>query len=207
MPKVSPMIYSFNAGELSPTMDGRIDLDKYKKGCAKLVNFIPKIHGPATKRPGTRFVQEVKTSANNVRLIPFQFNTEQSYILEFGDKYIRFYMNGGVILLTGVPYEIVSPYSHLDVQKLQFAQSADVMYIVHENYPVQKLSRTGHTSWTIQEVSFDWVAFIAENTSSNTMTASGTIGAITISSSVAQFNSNSVGDHIKFSEVIASPCL
>lgn len=31
------------------------------------------------------------------------------HVLEFGDEYIRFYANGGVVLSGGLPYEIVSP--------------------------------------------------------------------------------------------------
>ena len=109
MAKSSPILNAFNAGELSPEFKGRIDLEKFRKGCERLENFLPRIHGPARKRPGSRFVNETKTSANRARLIPFEYSTTQAYVLEFGDKYIRFYANGGVVLSGGLPYEIVSP--------------------------------------------------------------------------------------------------
>jgi len=156
MAKASPIQYSFNAGELSPRVKGRFDIPKYKNGCETMENFIPLTQGPVRKRPGTRFVNEVKTSANNTRLIPFEFSTDQAYVLEFGDQYIRFYMDGGVIESSpSVPYEIASPYLHTELADIKFAQSADVMYIAHPAYSPRKLSRTGHTAWTLEIVDFD----------------------------------------------------
>ena len=86
MPKASVIQTSFNAGELSPTLDGRVDLAKYGSGCSKMENFIPLVQGGARKRSGTRFVKEVKDSTKATRLIPFEFNTDQAYILEFGHE-------------------------------------------------------------------------------------------------------------------------
>ena len=57
MAKSSPILNAFNAGELSPEFKGRIDLEKFRKGCERLENFLPRIHGPARKRPGSRFVR------------------------------------------------------------------------------------------------------------------------------------------------------
>lgn len=53
-------IVSFNAGELTPLIDARSDVDKYKSGCRKLENFFPRIYGVAERRPGTRFIKESK---------------------------------------------------------------------------------------------------------------------------------------------------
>jgi len=204
MPKASPIQYSFNAGELSPQLKGRIDVPKYKNGCEILENFIPLIHGPVRKRSGTRFVAEVKNSAHNVRLLPFQFSTEQAYVLEFGDQYIRFYKDGGVILSGGVPYEISTPYSHTDLADLHFAQSADVIYLAHPNYQPYKLGRTGHTSWTLNTVTFDWPPFNDQNESATTLTASASSGTITLTASAATFAATDVGNFVKFDEVVAS---
>ena len=206
MPKASPIQNSFNAGELSPQLKGRVDLrEKYDNGCETLENFLPQIHGPARKRPGTRFVREVKDSTKNTRLISFEYSTEQAYILEFGDEYIRFYKDGGVILSGGSPYEIVSPFDHEDLMDIHFAQSADVMYLAHPSYPPYKLARTGHTSWTITEVEFDWPPFNDENVTSTTISASATTGSgITLTASSATFNAQMVGGYFRFSEIIES---
>jgi hypothetical protein len=144
---------NFTAGELSPLLAGRIDVSKYYNGVKTLENFVIMPWGGVTKTPGTYFVAEVKDSTKKVRLIPFQFSTEQAYILEFGHQYIRFYMNGGQILDAGVPYEIASPYLEEELFDIQFAQEADVMYLVHPKHKTQKLSRTGHTSWSLNDYS------------------------------------------------------
>jgi len=55
-------------------------------------------HGGAANRPGTKFVGEVNDSTKNVRLIPFVFNNEQTYVLEFGDLYMRVIKNGAQVV-------------------------------------------------------------------------------------------------------------
>lgn len=189
MAKVSPIQNSFNAGELSPQLRGRTDLEKYKSGCATLQNFLPQIFGPAQKRPGTRFVREVKDSTKRVRLIPFEFSATQSVALEFGHQYIRFHAEGGTILSAGVPYEVSTYYTETDLPDLNFAQSADVVYITHPNHPPRKLSRFGATNWTIADILFKRPPFQAENITAVTLTASATTGSITITASTAMFDS------------------
>jgi hypothetical protein len=206
MPKASWIQNSFNAGELSPRLKGRIDIAKYKNGCDTLENFIPQIYGPVRKRPGTRFVNEVKDSSKNVRLIPFQFSTSQAYILEFGDKYIRFYMNGGVILdSSSVIYEVTTIYSYDEVVDLHYVQSADVLYLTHPNHPPHKLMRYDHDNWVFEVIEFDSPPFNDENITTTTITASATTGTgITLTASSAIFSSDSIGTYIKFTEVIQS---
>ena len=88
---------NFTAGELSPRLDGRTDLGKYFNGCKTLENMVVHPHGAATRRPGTKFIHEVKTSSAQTRLIPFEFSTTQTYIMEFGNQYIRFFKDNGII--------------------------------------------------------------------------------------------------------------
>ena len=202
---VAPAQTSFNAGELSPLLKGRPTLDKYRNGCETLENFIPQIQGPARKRPGTRFVAEVKDSADATRLIPFEYSTTQAYVLEFGDLYIRFYLDGGVVESSpGVPYEIVSPYTSAQVAALEYAQSADVIYITHPDHPPYKLARTSALSWTITAVTFAWPPFNDENVGTTTLTASAVTGNITLTASASLFVSADVGSYFKISEVSAS---
>ncbi len=218
---------NFTAGELSPRLDGRTDLSKYFNGVKTLENMVVHPHGGATRRPGTKFVHEVKTSAAQTRLIPFEFSTTQTYILELGNTYIRFfkdkgiitegnktitaitkanpavvtssshgYSNGDFVIISGVVgmvqvngrtfkvanqttntfelqdvdgnninssdyqtytsggvankiYQITSPYATADIPTVKFAQSADTMYLVHPGYAIRKLTRSGHTNWTL----------------------------------------------------------
>ena len=203
--KASPSQTSFNAGELSPLLKGRPSLDKFKNGCETLENFIPQIQGPARKRPGTRFVAEVKDSADACRLIPFEYSTTQAYVLEFGDLYIRFFLDGGAVESSpGVPYEVVSPYTAAQVGQLEYAQSADVIYITHPDHPPYKLARVSALSWTMTAVTFAWPPFNDENVGTTTLTASALTGAITLTASASLFVAADVGSYFKISEVSAS---
>jgi len=202
---VSPAQTSFNAGELSPLLKGRTTLDKYRNGCETMENFIPQIQGPARKRPGTRFVAEVKDSADITRLLPFEYSTTQAYVLEFGDLYIRFYLDGGVVESSpGVPYEIVSPYTSAQLKALEYAQSADVIYITHPAHPPYKLARTSALVWTITAVTFAWPPFNDENVGTTTLTASAVTGNITLTASASLFVAGDVGSYFKISEISAS---
>ncbi|WP_245451641.1 hypothetical protein [Mesorhizobium waimense] len=145
---------SFTAGVLSPALWARVDLAKYATGLKTGLNLFVHPHGGASNRAGFEFVREVKASANKTWLLPFQFNTAQSYVLEFGNLYFRVFKNGGVVLSGGVPYECVTPYASADVPDLVFVQEADVMYIVHSNYPVKKLERLADDDWALVSVTF-----------------------------------------------------
>ena len=246
MGRAAAAFSNFTAGELSPRLDGRTDLKKYFNGCKELTNMIVHPHGSAARRPGTKFAMDAKFIDEPCRLIPFEFNTEQAYILELGENYMRFYKDNAIIVKTsstsitnitkanpgvvtsnshglsngdyiilgsvtgmsqinniqfkvaGVTtntfqlkttdddnfdttnfdtytsggsvfeiYEISTPYSASQLDQIKFAQSADVMYLTHPSHPIQKLSRTGHTSWTLATVSITGSPSPALNTASN----------------------------------------
>lgn len=232
MPRTTLALTSFVSGELGSKLDGRTDFAKYQSGAKTLQNFLVHPQGSATRRVGTKFVAEVRDSSQKSRLVPFEFSTEQTYILEFADEKIRFYKDKGIItesnktitaatqadpvvvtssahgysngdevIITGVVgmtelnnkhfkvankttntfelqdrdgndvdgsaftaytsggvankvYEITSPYTDSQVFDIKWAQSADTMYICHPSHDVRKLTRTGHTSWSMSTVSF-----------------------------------------------------
>lgn len=109
MPQAAPIQVGFNGGQLGPRMAGRVDLARYRTGCARLENFIPTVQGPAIKRSGTRFVKEVASSSQTSRLIPFEFSRDQAYVLEFADNKIRFMRNEGAVLETAVAISAGTP--------------------------------------------------------------------------------------------------
>ena len=100
--KASAIQSSFNGGELSPSIAGRVDVAKYATGCSRMENFLPTVQGPAVARPGFRFVAEVKNSAHRTWLVRFEFSASEAYQLEFGDGYIRFYANRSQAVVSGV---------------------------------------------------------------------------------------------------------
>lgn len=152
------------------------------------------IQGGLTRRPGTYYVAEVKSSAAKTRLIPFEFSVTQAYILEFGSTYIRFYENDGQLLSGGVPYEIVSPYATADLFQIKYTQSADVLYLVHPSYAPYKLQRLGATNWTLTKITFLDGPYLDTNTTTTTLIASAGTGSVTVTASaVTGINQNNVG--------------
>lgn len=145
---------SFAGGELAPSLHARVDLAKYATGLKTCRNMYVLAHGGASNRPGTEFICEVKDATKAVRLIPFEFNTEQTYVLEFGDQYMRVLKDGGQVLSGGMPVEITTPYLEADLFELKFSQSADVLTICHPDYAPRTLSRTSHTSWALTTITF-----------------------------------------------------
>lgn len=101
MPSTKTIQRSFVGGEIAPELFGRIDLDKYQSGLAECLNFVVLPHGPAQNRAGFSYILQTKYQDKKANLIEFAFSTEQTYILEFGDQYIRFHTNGGTLLKTG----------------------------------------------------------------------------------------------------------
>lgn len=100
MGRASGIQNSFNAGELSALLLGRQDLDKYKAGLYVCLNALCLTQGAWTRRPGLAFLHQAKHHDKVSRLIPFQYSITQTYMLEFGYQYIRFYTDHGILTQT-----------------------------------------------------------------------------------------------------------
>lgn len=146
----------FNAGELSPKVYTRTDIDKHQSGCKTLSNFVPLPQGGVQRRPGFEYIAGAKTNNATVRLVPFQFSQTQAYIIEAGNGYMRFYKDGERILdANNNSYEIATPWTSNDLQYLQYAQSYDTLFVVHQNHYPRQITRTAHNNWTIGNISFN----------------------------------------------------
>lgn len=138
---------SFNGGELSPRMRGRVDQAAYASGCETMLGWFPALQGPAIAMPGTMFVAR---GTGPFRSIPFEYDVEQSYAVEASDHRFRFYTgNGRLETAPGVAYEIATPWSFVQVQELDYHQSLDVLYIVHPEVPPYELRRIGATTFAL----------------------------------------------------------
>jgi len=189
---------NFTAGEISPMLEGRVDLAKYANALYRMENFVILPHGPVTFRPGTRFIVETKTSSTASRLIPFIASVDDAYMLEFGALYIRVYKTQEQVLSGGVAYEIVSPYAAADVQDIRYTQSADVLYLFHEDYAPYKLSRVDDTDWTLAAINFRPPPTSEKGIEpAATLTPSAITGTgITLTASASVFYSGDVGRYI-----------
>jgi hypothetical protein len=198
----NPVWQSFNAGELSPLMGGRVTEEKYFAGCLTLENFIPTVQGPAIRRGGLRLVASSKDPALKSWLATFEFSQAQSYILEFYPGGLRFFTNRGQLLSGGVPYEIATPFSAADLTSpdgtfgLRFVQLYDVLWIVSINglIPPQKLQRFGATNWVIVPAPLTGGPFDDVNPDQTiTVVASAETGVVTLTASAVLFRPEDAG--------------
>ena len=152
MPVLHQLQPSFNNGEISPLLYDRVDYQKFTSSVKSGKNMFVHPQGGMSNRAGTLMLGKAK--AEKVRLIPFEFSNTETYMIEFGDFYCRFYTtNGQVITENGEPYQIESPFSADYLDKIRYCQSGDVMYIAWEGKP-KILSRYGHTRWQFSDYDY-----------------------------------------------------
>jgi hypothetical protein len=182
---------SFVGGEFAPALFGRTDISQYANACAILENFLIRPYGSIISTPGTEFISACKTggSTSIVRLIQFVFSRTDSYIIEMGVGYFRFYTNGAVVVSPGTtPYEIAHTYTASEIFDVQFSQVNDIIFLSHKDHRTQKLTRLASTSWTLTDFAFIGGPFMTDNTdTTKTITPSATTGSITLSASFNAF--------------------
>lgn len=146
---------AFNGGEVDLSMFARIDDGKYQTGMALCKNFLIEPQGPIVMRPGFKYVNHTKHAGKKARLIPFNFSISQTMVLELGEKYVRFHTLGKTLLgESGQAYEVETPYLEADLFDIHYVQSADVLTLVHPNYPPKELRRYGATDWRLVDIKF-----------------------------------------------------
>ncbi len=177
---------SFSKGILSPSLQGRVDLEQYNLGLKNLKNGLVMQEGCVVNRPGLQYLETTKYSDKKTRLIPFVFNLNESYILEFGDKYIRVIKDGAYILENDTAYEITSPYGENDIFNIDYCQQADVVTLTCNNFEPYNLSRYSNNDWRLEKINFKATiesptnvkAKYTGSTSSNTTTYSYVVTAV-----------------------------
>jgi hypothetical protein len=153
----NPILNSFNAGEFSPRMKARTDLEKYSSGALEIQNFIIQREGGLIRRSGTRFVAALDDMTKKSILVPFIFSTDDAYAIEFSENLIRMYTNEGLLTDPGGPtiIEVVSTYTEAELFDLRFTQSGDFLYIAHQAHHPAILKRTSAYVWTLTNVPFE----------------------------------------------------
>jgi hypothetical protein len=146
---------SFTGGEIAPALRSRADMDKYISGLALCKDFIVRPQGGVYSRPGLLFIGELDDMTRRGRLIPFEFNTEQTYVLVFEHLKMRVITNGGYVVDEfDQIYELVTPYTEDELPRLIFVQDADVMTITHRNHDPKRLSRLDNDDWALATISY-----------------------------------------------------
>lgn len=147
--KISQVYNNFARGKLDHDLNGRFDLPIYQTGADIFTNFISNFKGNAIYRAGYELVDEFQ----DCRFIEFKFNEEQSYLCLFYAGSIKFlsYDGSGVlgfVQFGGGDLIVSNPYTLQECKELDFAQNADVMYVVHPQHEPYKLTRTAANNFT-----------------------------------------------------------
>ncbi len=186
---------SFNAGEISPVLWWRSDLAKYKSSCQRVENFISLPQGGVRRRFGSENVFKLSDSLlSNGRVISWEVDRETYFQCVFLDTTIQiFNADGGLVeTITG------TPYTDDKLQDIYYKQVYDKMFLCHPDVPVQELTRTASTDWTLGEYEFNPQPFDEYNTDEIEITPtliSGFNYTLTANSNI--FNSLDVGRVIK----------
>lgn len=192
-------------GEITPLASQRQDLELYKKSVERLFNWFSLKHGGARRRSGTRYRGMTKFTNSAVKLIAYTFSIGQSYVLEFGQLYMRVWVTGGLVADGGgiLPYELVTPYAATQVKALQVAPYNDNVFMAHSAVFPQRLTRVLTNDWDIANAEFRDGPYLPVNDiAANTVAVSGalTTGAnitFTWSSGAVALSSVDVGRHVR----------
>lgn len=180
---------AFTTGEVSPDVSSRFDLEQYKSALLEAENVVIRPYGAVAKRQGSQYVGQVKYSDKPTRLFEFTTNTNNSFMLEFGDKYIRVWNYG---IYTGI--EVTTPFTSDILFDLNCNQSGDVMFICSGKYPIQTLSRYSDTDWRMSTYKLTEQPYDEINTDNgHTLTVNGD----TITSIKDLFTQDMVGSVIQ----------
>jgi len=207
MGRVVKIQTNFSSGELDPQLRGRIDLEQYYNALETATNVHILPQGGAKRRDGLKFISELPSAAapqNGVRLIPFEFNIDDSYMFAvttgriyiFKDQTLITNING-----TGNDYLAVTAITAAMLPRLRHAQSADTIIFVHQTLATIKLVRGANdATWTLSTITFknppQHAFAISTSNPAGTVTPSGTAGNITLTASSSVFASGNVGQYI-----------
>lgn len=156
MARVYPIQATFARGEGTPYLHGRVDIDHYRMMLATCINATVLPYGGWERRSGSRFVAEVKDSSRPTRLIEYEFSVTQTYVIELGHLYARFYSNGGRIENPpGTPVEVVTPWTEDEIFDVDYTSLGDLIYMFHGSHSPRELVRQGETDWVLNTHDFE----------------------------------------------------
>lgn len=202
---------NFSTGELDPLLRARVDLQQYGNALSKATNVLIQPQGGLRRRPGTKHILELPNTStasagNGVRLVPFQFSVDDSYMLVFTHNRMYIIKNGVVqtnINSSGNNYLTTSIGSSI-VDDMCWTQSADTLIVVHPDLQPVRITRTSDTAWTATSITFDSIPKYAFTMSIATpsvghLTPSAVSGNITLTSQNTYFTSSHVDQYINAS--------
>lgn len=203
---------NFSTGELDPLLRARVDLQSYNNALAKATNVLIQPQGGLRRRPGLKHILELPNSStasagNGVRMVPFQFSVDDSYMLCFTHNRMYVVKNGVVMVninSTGNNYLTTTIGSSI-VDDMCWTQSADTLILVHPDMqPVKIVRGLSDSVWTASAITFDSIpkyAFTLTTTTPSVghLTPSAVSGNVTLTAQNSIFTSGSVNQYINAS--------
>ena len=205
MSRIVQIQTNFSVGEIDPLLRARIDLKQYYSALETATNVVIQPQGGAKRREGLRYVTTLDSgAANGIRLIPFEFNTDDTYMFAFTAGKMYVFRDGSLVTDingSGNDYLAISEIAASYLAEMRFAQSADTVILVHEDMTPLKLVRgADHDEWTKSVISFTELpkhAFsITTSNPSASITPDATEGNIKITASASVFTSSHEGQYI-----------
>lgn len=190
---------NFSVGEIDPLVRARLDLQQYYNALAKATNILVLPQGGFRRRPGSKFVFEIPSAAapeNGVRLVPFEFSVDDSYMLLFVNNRMYVFKDGALVTdINGVTDQdyLVTTIGSSRLASLSWTQQADTLIVCEEGMaPKQIVRGATDADWTISDISFDSLplyAFTITVTNPNTtLTPSAVSGTVTLTAGASVFH-------------------
>lgn len=200
MARVAPVYTSFARGEVSPLMFGRVDIEQYPTLLDKCRNCWVRPYGVVSRFAGSEYINTTKNNGK-ARLIKFVFSPTDSYIIEAGAGYFRFYYNGGIVLKDGEVYEVENSFTEEQIETIQYVQLDDIIKFAvlpangdNSTAKLTELVRKASDDWEFREVDFKSTPYLDENITDTTITPSAVEGgSITLTASADLFKEGHIG--------------
>ena len=204
MSRATTIQTNFTTGEIDPLLKSRIDINQYYNALEEARNVLIQPQGGAERRPGLQFISDVTSAGTTFRLVPFEFSTTQSYMLLFANNKMFVFKDKTLVTAIngGSDDFLTTTIATANLDKMDFAQSADTLIVVQEDMPPKKIVRgANHAAWTISDITFDFTPFFAftvgTTTINQTLTPSAVDGKITLTAGGSVFNSGHVNQFIE----------
>ena len=199
--RVNAALNQFNNGLVSPELEARTELQVTAYSCRQLENAIVETVGGAHRRGGSVYVDG--QNAGKPLLIPFVVNRNISYMIALRGGAVSFYRNHAKVeaTLTGkVPYAQEDLFTDIGLPRIAYTQSGDVLYLYHEDYPIQKRSRTRATTFKIEQLTLingPWEDPVTDGTTIVVSDPAERAGSVTLHTSAAFFTEDMIGRYIR----------
>ena len=223
MARVRVPLNNFQFGEISPSLTSRTDTKVYTNAGEQVRNFFIRSEGGLKKRTGTKRIANFGSNPaftalaslrQSVRIEPFIFSDDEKYIIAFSNTRIEIFQisptDGTVSSIQAITGQswLVNTTSDPYLEEITFAQQGDLMFICHNTFQTRILERTGLTTFAVSTFNFDtsrdgndiFQPYFSFQPLGMTITASGTTGSVTLTTSADYFVSGHVGTDLLIGE-------